>query len=128
MATLCLLRNTPWPWPTPAEAASARGGFPTLGTEWRGRSEAEVCTSEARKIRVPLARARGGASQEGLVSLLGAERMKSHFVVAVAMGRRAGRNRWDERASAGLHGLPGAPPPSALSDVSCEDVLGPFGH
>src|ERR1700733_11062193 len=68
MAVLCLLTNTPWPWPTPAEAASARGGFPTLGTEWRGRSEAEVCTSEARKIRVLLARARGGASQEGLVS------------------------------------------------------------
>ena len=86
MAVLCLLTNTRWPWPTPAEAASARGGFPTLGTEWRGRSEAEVCTSEARKIRVLLARARGGASQEGLVSLLGAERMRSHFVVAVAMG------------------------------------------
>jgi hypothetical protein len=93
MAVLCLLTNTPWPWPTPAEAASARGGFPTLGTEWRGRSEAEVCTSEARKIRVPLACARGGASQEGLVSLLGAERMRSHFVVAVAMGVGvAGRN------------------------------------
>src|SRR5271155_2066956 len=98
MAVLCLLTNTPWPWPTPAEAASARGGFPTLETEWRGRSEAEVCTSEARKIRVPLARARGGASQEGLVSLLGAERMRSHFVVAVAMGPvlRAGTGplRW----------------------------------
>ena len=51
-----------------------------------GGAEAEVCTSEARKIRVPLARARGGASQEGLVSLLGAERMRLHFVVAVAMG------------------------------------------
>src|SRR5258708_14269747 len=86
MAVLCLLTNTPWPWPTPAEAASARGGFPTVGTEWRGRREAEVCTSEAGKIRVPLARARGGASQEGLVSLLGAERMRSHFVVAIAMG------------------------------------------
>jgi hypothetical protein len=72
----CLLTNTPWPWPTPAEAARARGGFPTLGTEWRGRSEAEVCTREARKISVPLARARSGASQEGLVSLLGAERMR----------------------------------------------------
>ena len=58
----------------------------SLPSEWRGRSEAEVCTSEARKIRVPLARARGGASQEGLVSLLGAERMRSHCVVAVAMG------------------------------------------
>src|ERR1700733_672623 len=93
MAMLCLLTNTPWPWPTPAEAASARGGFPTVGAEWRGRSEAEVCTSEARKIRVPLARARGGASQEGLVSLLGAERMRSHFVVTVANGGGvAGRN------------------------------------
>src|ERR1700722_5468101 len=93
MAVLCLLTNTPWPWPTPAEATSARGGFPTLGTEWRGRSEAEVCTSEARKIRVPLARARGGASQEGLVSLFGAERMRSNFVVAVARGRRCGQER-----------------------------------
>ena len=95
MAVLCLLTNTPWPWPTPAEAASARGGFPTLGEqakpERKGRSAAEVCTSEARKIRVPLARARGGASQEGLVSLLGAERMRSHFVVAVAMGPAAVR-------------------------------------
>src|SRR6201992_1274532 len=86
MAVLCLLTNTPWPWPTPAEAASARGGFPTLGGEWRGRSEAEGCTSGAREIRVPFVRARGGASQEGLVSLLGAERMRSHFAVAVAMG------------------------------------------
>ena len=37
------------------------------GTE--GRSEAEVCTSAARKMRVPLARARDGVPQEGLVSL-----------------------------------------------------------
>src|ERR1700722_144384 len=40
-------------------------GFPTLGTErsaeWRGRSAAEVCTSEARKIGVPLV-TRQGAS------------------------------------------------------------------
>ena len=86
MAVLCLLTNTPWPWPTPAEAASARGGFPTLETEWRGRSEAEVCTSEARKIRVPLARARGGASQEGLVSLLGAERMDCYSVSFLYLG------------------------------------------
>jgi hypothetical protein len=42
---------------------------------------------------VLLARARGGASQEGLVSLLGAERMRSHFVVAVANGAAVeGRN------------------------------------
>src|ERR1700677_3400609 len=95
MVVLCLLTNTPWPWPTPAEAARARGGFPILGTEWRGRSEAEGCTSEARKIRVPLARARDGASHAGLVSLLGAERMRSPFVVAVANGPplRAGTGR-----------------------------------
>ena len=42
--------------------------------QWRA-SVAKVCTSEARKIRVPLARARDGVPQEGLVSLLGAERM-----------------------------------------------------
>src|SRR5580704_14936752 len=83
MAVLCLLTGTPWPWPTPAEAASARGGFPTLGTEWRGRSEAEVCTSEARKIRAPLARARGGASQEGLVSLLGGAHEIALMVLAL---------------------------------------------
>src|SRR5580700_8817500 len=91
MSVLCLPTNTPWPWPTPAEAASARGGFPTLGTEWRGRSEAEVCTSEARKIRVLLARARGGASQEGLVSLLGAERRKT--LLNLFWGGRCGRER-----------------------------------
>ena len=54
------------------------------GMQWRAPQA--VCTSAARKIRVPLARARGGASQEGLVSLLGAERVRSHFAVAVAMG------------------------------------------
>jgi hypothetical protein len=125
MAVLCLLTNTPWPWPTPAEAASARGGFPTLGTEWRGRSEAEVCTSEARKIRVPLARARGGASQEGLVSLLGAERMRSHFVVAVAIGPalRAGTGplRWvaeDGAAIAAAEGREETPPLSAQLRIS----------
>ena len=58
-----------------------------------GGAKAEVCTSEARKIRVPLARARGGASQEGLVSLLRAERMRSHFVVAVQWGRRCGQEQ-----------------------------------
>jgi hypothetical protein len=45
------------------------------GTE--GRSKAEVCTSEARKMRVPLVRARDGVPQEGLVSLPGAERGKT---------------------------------------------------
>src|SRR5258707_7724866 len=99
MALLCLVTNTPWPWPTPAGAASARGGFPTLGTErersgggvaeWRGRSAAEVCTSEARKIRVPLAHARDGVPQEGLVSLFCAERRK----MLCFSGGRCGRER-----------------------------------
>src|ERR1700678_2594660 len=44
-------------------------GFPTLGTErsveWRGRSAAEVCTSEARKIGgCLLSRARDGVPQQ----------------------------------------------------------------
>jgi hypothetical protein len=40
-------------------------GIPTLATraqrKWKGRSAAEVCTSEARKIGEWLAGARGGA-------------------------------------------------------------------
>ena len=32
------------------------------------RSEAEVCTNEVRKMRVPLARARDGVPQESLVT------------------------------------------------------------
>jgi hypothetical protein len=48
-------------------------GFPTLGTErlaeWRGRSAAEVCTSEARKIGVPLVARQGRSPSAGLVSL-----------------------------------------------------------
>jgi hypothetical protein len=43
-------------------------GFPTLGTErlaeWRGRSAAEVCTSEARKIGVPLVARQGRVPQQ----------------------------------------------------------------
>jgi hypothetical protein len=48
-------------------------GFPTLGTErsaeWRGRSAAEVCTSEARKIGVPLVARQGRSPSAGLVTL-----------------------------------------------------------
>src|SRR5258705_8692852 len=57
MALLCLLTNTPWPWPTPAGAASARGEFPTRNEVEGGRRS--VCTSEARKIRVPLVARQG---------------------------------------------------------------------
>jgi hypothetical protein len=54
-------------------------GFPTLGTErsaeWRGRSAAEVCTSVARKIGVPLV-ARQGRShpQQASFPCIGAKR------------------------------------------------------
>ena len=58
--------------------------------QWRA-SAAKVCTSEARKIRVPLARARDGVPQEGLVSLLGAERRR--LLVFVFRAGVAGRNR-----------------------------------
>jgi hypothetical protein len=92
MAVLCLPTNTPWPWPTPAGAASARGGFSTLGTgavaEWRGRSAAEVCTSEARKIRVPLARARDGVPQQAWFPRICAERMN-----VCPRGGRCGKER-----------------------------------
>ena len=48
-------------------------GYHPPGTQWRA-SAAKVCTSEARKtVGKPLARARGGASQEGLVSFAGRE-------------------------------------------------------
>src|SRR5260370_34237832 len=80
MALLCLLTNTPWPWPTPAGAASARGGFPTLGTE-RERSGGGVAqrrSAQAKRGRLGclLSRARDGVPQESLVSLLCAERRK----------------------------------------------------
>jgi hypothetical protein len=136
MAVLCLLTNTPWPWPTPAEAASARGGFPTLETEWRGRSEAEVCTSEARKIRVPLARARGGASQEGLVSLLRAERrdcfsvsfteIKPALVVEDTKGVRTEKVHRPLRRSDRPHLLHSAIQPTATSRVRHLDCASNF--
>src|SRR6202035_2970605 len=68
MALLCLLTNTPWPWPTPAGAASARGGFPTLGTE-RERSGGGVAqrrSAQAKRGRLGclLSRARDGVPQE----------------------------------------------------------------
>ena len=49
-------------------------GFPTRNEVEGGRRP--VCTSAARKIGVLLARARDGVPQEGLVTLLCAERRK----------------------------------------------------
>jgi hypothetical protein len=45
--------------------------------------------------RVPLARARGGASQEGLVSLLGAERRKTLLNLFLGWALREGKARRD---------------------------------
>ncbi len=93
MAVLCLLTNTPWPWPTPAGAASARGGFPTFGTE-RERSGGGVAqrrSAQAQRGRLGclLSRARDGVPQEGLVTLLCAERRK----MLCSSGGRCGRER-----------------------------------
>jgi hypothetical protein len=75
-------------------------GFPTLGTErlaeWSGRSAAEVCTSEALKIGVPLGRARDGVPQEGLVTSLCAKRLTVCFGEGVA-GRNGPQRRVPER-------------------------------
>ena len=64
-------------------------GFPTLGTErsaeWRGRSAAEVCTSEARKIGVPLVARQGRSPSASLVSLHQRE------AVPACRGGRCGR-------------------------------------
>jgi len=51
VAVLCLLTNTPWPWPTPAKVASARGGFPSPGTErqWSGRGAAQRRSAQAQR-------------------------------------------------------------------------------
>jgi hypothetical protein len=55
-------------------------GVGSLPGVQRRASAAKVCTSEARKMRVPLARARSGAPQEGLVSLpLARQRGRGRF-------------------------------------------------
>src|SRR5258705_3727422 len=121
MALLCLLTNTPWPWPTPAGAASARGGVPHPWNgaiaEWRGRSVAEVCTSEARKIRVPLVARQGRSPSGGLVTLLCAERRRAlgwalragNRPAVEGGGRRVAAADREERSSSlqTRHGLQG---------------------
>jgi hypothetical protein len=92
MAVLCLLTNTPWPWPTPAGAASARGGVshPWNGAvaEWRGRSAAEVCTSEARKIGVPLVARQGRVPQQAWFPCISVKRRDCFFWVPAFRGGR----------------------------------------
>jgi len=76
-------------------------GIPTLATraqrEWKGRSAAEVCTSEARKIGEWLAGARGDLPLAGLSTLLGAERKICREGVA---GRKDPQRRVAEDAKA----------------------------
>src|ERR1700728_4593423 len=69
-------------------------GFPTLGTErsaeWRGRSAAEVCTSDARKIGVPLV-ARQGRSPSARLGFLASTGDAEFALVGVLRGSlRAG--------------------------------------
>jgi|SRR5580693_6456667 hypothetical protein len=73
MAVLCCSQTRLGPGPRQQGRQVQEVGFPTLGTErsaeWRGRSTAEVCTSEARKIGVPLVARQGRSPSAGLVSL-----------------------------------------------------------
>src|ERR1700722_5982698 len=93
MAVLCLLTNTPWPWPTPAGAASARGGFPTLGTE-RERSGGGVAqrrSAQAKRGRLGclLSRARDGVPQEAWFPCF-ARSAERCFVLRVGVAGRKG--------------------------------------
>src|ERR1700692_1213710 len=68
-------------------------GFPTLGTErsaeWRGRSAAEVCTSEARKIGdCLLSRARDGVPQQAWLPCISVKRRDCFFWVPASRGGR----------------------------------------
>src|ERR1700684_4590212 len=88
-------------------------GFPTLGTErsaeWRGRSAAEVCTSEARKIGVPLVARQGRSPSAGLVSLHQREARRLLFFLVPASrggccgGEKACWSVWWKRARPGTH-------------------------
>jgi hypothetical protein len=66
-------------------------GFPTLGTErsaeWRGRSAAEVCTSEARKIGgCLLSRARDGVPQQAWLPCISVKGRDCFFLVPTSKG------------------------------------------
>ena len=72
-------------------------GLPTLGeepkAERKGRSEAEVCTSEARKIGVPLVARQGRSPSGGLVSLHQRETQRLPWQMFFGQAMRAGTGR-----------------------------------
>jgi hypothetical protein len=86
-------------------------GFPTLETErsaeWRGRSPAEVCTSEARKIVVPLVARQGRSPSAGLVSLHQRETQRLLWQLFLGRTLRAGTGRAEETCvdTDRLHGI-----------------------
>ena len=75
-------------------------GFPTLGTErsaeWRGRSAAEVCTSEARKIGV-LLRAPGTESLRKAWFPCISAKHRDCFVLVPALGVGVAGRNWARR-------------------------------
>jgi hypothetical protein len=87
-------------------------GFPTLGTERQrsGGGVAQRRSAQAKRGRLGclLSRARDGVPQEGLVSLLGAERMDRFSVSLLNLGAalRAGtaRRRWVGEAAGTIGG------------------------
>ena len=83
-------------------------GFPTRNEVEGGRRP--VCTSAARKIGVLLARARDGVPQEGLVTLLCAERRRA-FGVGVAGGKGPQRRVPEDGGFIAVCRLGGAFPP-----------------
>jgi hypothetical protein len=97
MAVLCLSQTRLGPGPRQQGRQVQEEGFPTLGTErsveWRGRSAAEVCTSEARKIGVPLVTRQGRSPSAGLVSMhqLEAQRLVSFWFRLVGVGVADGK-------------------------------------
>jgi hypothetical protein len=81
-------------------------GFPTLGTErlaeWRGRSAAEVCTSEARKIGgCLLSRARDGVPQQAWFPCISVKRGDSFGRCSSGVAGAKGPQKWVEDGKAG---------------------------
>src|ERR1700674_4562852 len=93
MAVLCLSQTRLGPGPRQQGRQVQEEAFPTLGTErsaeWRGRSAAEVCTSEGREIGgCLLARARDGGPQQAWLPYISLKRRDGFFWVPASRGGR----------------------------------------